>query len=81
MRIKLVKIKELDDALHPNNIVEGTQKEGEFSNAPVVGECFWMQYNENEDLWFRTSTVTEIIDEQTFKTRNSIYRYEPINAT
>ena len=81
MRIKLVKIKELEDALHPNNIVEGIEKEGEFSKAPAVGECFYMQYDKNENLWFRTSTVTEIIDERTFKTRNSIYRYEPINAT
>lgn len=79
MRIKITKIKELEDALHPNNIVEGSEREGEFSEAPIVGECFWMQYEKDVDSWFRTSVVIEIIDENTFRTLNSIYRYEPIN--
>lgn len=78
MRIKLIKIKELENALHPNNIVEGATYEGEFSENPKVGECFWMQYNKNEDRWFRTSTVTEIIDQSTFKTKNSIYKIEDV---
>ncbi len=41
MRIKLTKIKEIDDAIHPNNIQEGETFEGEFFEQPKVGECFW----------------------------------------
>ena len=78
MRIKLTKIKELEDALHPNNIIEGSEREGEFSEAPIVGKCFWMLCEKDVDSWFRTSGVVEIIDENTFRTLNSIYRYEPI---
>lgn len=38
-----------------------------------------MEYEKNIDSWFRTSEVIEIIDENTFRTLNSIYKYEPIN--
>lgn len=78
MRIRLTKITELENAQHPNNIPEGFQQEGEFSNPPEVGACFWMQYKLGEDSWFRSSVVTEIINDNTFRTKNSIYRYENI---
>jgi hypothetical protein len=78
MRIKLSKIKELENALYPNNIKVGKVYEGEFSHTPKVGECFFMQYNLSEDKWFRSSIVTEIIDENTFRTENSIYKFETV---
>ena len=77
MRIRLTKIKELENPTHPNNIVEGFEREGEFS-TPTLGVCFWMQYEEGKDLFFKSSKVTEIIDDRTFRTLNSIYRHEPI---
>ena len=69
MKIKLEKLKELPDALHPNNIEVGYVKEGEFNAKPEVGKPFYIGYN------YRTSDVQEIIDEFTFRTYNSIYRY------
>lgn len=59
---------ELPDALHPNNIEVGKIKVGELISEPKVGECFWVD-------GFKTSTVKEIIDENTFRTCNSIYRW------
>jgi hypothetical protein len=40
---------------------------------PEVGKCFHLGF-------FRTSAVQEIIDEQTIKTHNSIYRWEIIEG-
>jgi hypothetical protein len=67
MKVKIIKIKELEDALHPNNIEEGYEKEGNLLAEPKIGECVYVGS-------LRTSEVKEIIDENTFKTWNSIYR-------
>lgn len=72
MKIRLTKLNELPDAIWKNNIEEGFVKEGEFVAEPKVGECFWVG-----DYW-STSLVKEIIDNNTFKTCNSIYRWESI---
>jgi hypothetical protein len=72
MKIRLVKIKELENALHPNNIEVGFTKEGTLINEPKVGECFYVGFN------WRTSTVQEVIDENTFRTYNSIYKIEKL---
>ena len=72
MKIRITKLKELPDALHSFNIEEGFVTEGEFIENPEIGECFWVG-----DDW-RTSWVHEIIDEHTFRTCNSIYRWEEI---
>lgn len=69
MEIKLEKITELPDARHPNNIEVGYIKTGLFVSEPIVGKSFWIGYN------WATSTVTEIIDKNTFKTLNSTYRW------
>jgi hypothetical protein len=69
MKIKLEKLNELPNAEHPNNINIGYIKEGEFISYPKVGESFWVGH------YWRTSTVKEIIDNNTFKTCNSIYTY------
>jgi hypothetical protein len=73
MKVNLKKLKELPDALHPNNIIVGYEIEGEFISEPKIGECFYVGH------FWATSTVKEIIDEQTFKTCNSIYRWLPVN--
>lgn len=70
MKVKLVKLKELEDARHPNNIQEGFEKIGLRQNGPPrVGNRFWVDN-------FSTSPVQEIIDDRTFRTLNSIYQYE-----
>lgn len=69
MKIRLEKLSELPDALYPNNIPIGYIKEGKLLAEPIEGECFYVGY------YWRTSTVKEIIDEHTFKTCDSIYRW------
>lgn len=72
-QIKIKKLKELPDAKHKNNIEEGYEKTctipAECFCEPKVGERFFV------GLYFITSIVTEIIDEHTFKTLNSIYEW------
>lgn len=75
MKIKLVKLNELPDAKHPNNIEVGRAVEGEFIDKPCVGRCFYVGY------FWRTSAVQEIIDDYTFKTHNSIYKWSVIEET
>jgi len=72
MKIKLEKLNELPDARHPNNIEVGHVVEGEFNTKPKVGECFWV------GTFWRTSMVQEVIDTNTFRTYNSIYRWTVI---
>jgi len=77
MKIRIKKLKELPDALHPNNISEGFDEifeiPKEYFNKPTVGKRFW------GDLSWSTSGVQEIIDEKTFKTYSSIYEWEIIS--
>lgn len=78
--IKLQKLKELPDALHPNNIEEGREVVlgiyGEKIPQPVIGERFTIA---DFNKWFSTSPVQEIVDNNTFKTLNSIYHWEIID--
>jgi hypothetical protein len=67
--VRLTKLEERPDALYKNNISVGFSKEGKFIKEPVVGESFFVGYG------YSTSTVTNIIDENTFRTRNSIYQW------
>jgi len=76
MKIKLTKLSELEDALHPNNIEVGYElirevNENRFKE-PQLGERFWIGT-------FSTSGVQEIIDKNTFRTYSNIYRWEIIN--
>lgn len=68
MKIKLIKIQELEDALHPNNIKEGFEIEGILYKEPTIGESFYV------NNYWSTSAVKEIIDNDTFKTYSSIYK-------
>ena len=76
MKIKLTKLTELPDALHPNNIPEGFVKifdiPGDYFKPPELNERFYAS------LTFSTSGVQEIIDAKTFKTYSSIYQWEII---
>jgi hypothetical protein len=72
IEITLTKIKELEDATHPFNIEEGYSRRGELISEPEIGQRFYVGWN------WSTSPVREIIDENTFKTLNSIYK---INRT
>lgn len=72
MKIRLTKISELPDAIWKMNIEEGFVKEGELVAEPKVGEPFYVGNG------WRTSYVKEIIDQNTFKTCNSIYRWQII---
>lgn len=71
--IKITKLKELPDALHPNNIQEGFEKVGIMLKEPTIGERFYVGGS------WSTSGVQEIIDSNTFKTYSSIYKWEVID--
>ena len=70
VKIKLIKLEEVENPRHPHNIPTGHVVEGEFVNRPEVGECFWV------GVGWRTSTVQEVFSEDTFRTYNSIYKVE-----
>jgi len=72
-RIFIEKIEERSDAEIAGNQPVGKYKEGYFIREPHVGQCFWVYPS------FRTSYVQQIIDEHTFKTLNSIYRWGYLN--
>jgi len=78
MKIHIKKISELPDALHPNNIPVDWEEtfnvtENNFE-IPVMGKrflfgcCHWS-----------TSAVQGIIDDHTFRTLNSIYKWEIVS--
>lgn len=73
MVVKITKLEELESPIHHNNIMVGFERIGTIINLPKVGECFWVDS-------FRTSTVKEIINENTFKTCNSIYTFSEIKT-
>lgn len=78
MKIRIKKLQEVENPRHPFNIEVGFEKvfetKSEFIfHKPAIGFRFYPCY------WWSTSMVTEIIDEKTFKTLNSIYEWEVIN--
>ena len=71
--IRIIKLRESDNPLYPGNVPEGLIREGAcFPDIPEVGKPFCVGA-------FITSTVQEIIDDNTFRTFNSIYRWEIIS--
>jgi hypothetical protein len=80
MKIKITKLREADNPRHPNNIAEGWKEIFIWSTAidilfkdPEIGERFYAGIN------WSTSCVQEIIDGNTFRTYNSIYKWEIID--
>jgi len=76
MRYKLEKLEELADAEYKNIVPVGyidiSIREISLIRPPVIGKCFHV-FGE-----LVTSIVQEIIDERTFRTVNSIYRWEEV---
>ena len=62
---------------HNRHIKIGFSAEGLMPRPVRVGESFYVGYP-NDKNHFHTSVVTEILSEDTFKTMNSIYKYEII---
>lgn len=86
IKVKLTKISERDDAEVPNNIPVDDYRIGYVNPTyikPKIGSVYMInsviQRNEEQLSgmgYFHTSTITEIIDDNTFKTLNSIYKLE-----
>jgi hypothetical protein len=54
---------------------------GYYTGAPIVGENFRLDAYSlfHGEKGILTSTVTRIINDNTFETLNSVYQYEPYN--
>ena len=80
MIAKIIKLSESENPIHPNNIPTGDVHMGIFYSEPKIGERFnlgALSFKEKR-RGFSTSAVQEIIDDSTFKTYNSIYKWELI---
>jgi hypothetical protein len=75
MKVKIRKLRSHLDGFHPNNIEEGYEIDGEFMESPRVGYPFWVGKH------WRTSPVTKILSDNTFKTVNSTYEWSLIKTT
>ena len=73
-RITLIKIEEADDAEIKNNIPVNTEYIGWLKKEPEINQCFYIDLDKFGHRYFRTSLVKEILDRNTFKTCNSIYK-------
>jgi len=69
-RIKLTKIEELKDALHPNNIPVNKEYIGEMLEEPTIGHRFNVYGYDG----CSTSGVVELLEDNKFKTYSSIYQ-------
>ena len=83
-KMTITKIQECENSRHPKNIETGYTNWFIYDDEskipkPTIGQRFTLFNNLNH--WFSTSMVDEIIDENTFKTLNSIYqiKIEDIN--
>jgi len=82
-KVRVLKLEELKEAEVPNNKAVGYFKEGFSLDNPEVGREFllYMEFGEKKvpiPIW-HTSTVTQILSENTFKTKNSIYKIIPLD--
>ena len=76
MKIKLTKLTELEDALHPNNIDEGYTTTREVNEKYFEEPKLGSRFNVGT---FSSSAVQEIINENTFRTYSSIYKWEYVD--
>lgn len=73
-RVVLTKISDDKfDGNHPNGIKANYIKVGKLINDVIIGDQVLVV---NSTRYLRTSEVTEIIDDITFKTENSTYKIE-----
>lgn len=70
--ITLTKLKELEDAKYPHNIPEGHVIRGWLMKEPEIGKRFPV------NSFCSTSSITELLENDTFKTLNSIYQLDRI---
>lgn len=72
--IRIEKLEELPDANFPGNIPVGYFRVGTLDNyyfqPPTIGRRFWI------DGYWSTSGVQEILSPNTFRTHNSVYKWE-----
>ncbi len=76
--VEVEKIGKVENPVHPESDY-GDSKQyhiGIFIKEPVVGERFITGYINLQGRGINTSPVTEIVDENTFKTLNSIYKWK-----
>lgn len=78
VNVKVTKLNELPDAKHPGNIEEGFTTTGRMPKSRFVTPEVDSRFNVGSMSrgWWSTSAVQEIIDESTFRTYNSIYKWE-----
>jgi hypothetical protein len=74
----LEKVFDKFDGKHPNGIDNGYTVIGTFNNPPTIGERFDIR-GRHIGQYLSTSPVTEIVDEFTFKTANSVYKLNKFN--
>jgi len=82
--IKLTKIKDLRfNNNHPNDINEGSIHIGLWVRNPKIEERFFIDFYSHQyhQRGLVTSVVEKIIDENTFQTKNSIYKWELITES
>ena len=82
--MKLYKVTKIGKVENPQHTWSdfGESKEfhvGVFTNPPQIGERFNLIGYNWGNQGISTSPVTKIIDENTFETLNSIYKYEEYN--
>lgn len=75
VRIKLTKVGELEDALHPNNIPVGFEKVYNVHEDCFSPPCVGKRFNLGS---FSTSGVQEVVNSDTFRTYSSIYRWKTL---
>jgi len=80
--IRLIKLEDSEKPKyapnHPRYIKTGLIAEGLMLRPVTVGQSFYVDYPHTKNH-FHTSVVQEILSENTFKTMNSIYKWEKIN--
>lgn len=79
IKAKLIKLKSIGDLSEDRIYVkDGEIVEGAFDNWPTIGASFAFSRPDgvrfSERLPIITTPVVELIDERTFKTKNSIYK-------
>jgi hypothetical protein len=79
IKAKLIKLESISDLPEDKIFVKESEvNEGGFYNWPIVGNSFMFIRPNGESfskrLPIHTSTVEEILDGRTFKTKNSIYK-------
>ena len=77
---KIWKIGKVDNPVHHNSDFGESLPfhVGYYTKPPEVGERFNLMGISGRERGISTSPVTEIIDENTFKTLNSIYKFEKL---